>query len=109
MSQLHLTLPDTLQQELAVLAQGEGMPLQQYILYALTRQVSLAYRAWKLPESATQSQQRDFSELLAALGEASPDTLQSVLQAREKVVPEAELADNTVQCLQQRIQRYKTQ
>ncbi len=40
MGRLTLRLPDTLHQQLASLAEEEGMSLNQFIVYALTRQVS---------------------------------------------------------------------
>ena len=43
MSRLTLRLPETLHQQLANLASREGIFLNQYIVYALTRQVSSAY------------------------------------------------------------------
>jgi len=106
MSQLNL--PDTLQQELSVLAEYEGILLNQYILYALTRQVALAYRAWKLPESDIQFQQQAFSNLLEQLGKATSEQIQATLQQptlqqRETVNPEPELANSTVQRLLERI------
>jgi predicted HicB family RNase H-like nuclease len=36
-------LPETLHQQLAQLAEGEGVSLNQYIVYALTRQAAIAY------------------------------------------------------------------
>jgi hypothetical protein len=41
MSRLTLRLPETLHQQLANLAEGEGVSLNQYIVYALTRQTTL--------------------------------------------------------------------
>ena len=43
MSRLTLRLPDTLHQQLINLAENEGVSLNQYIVYALTRQSSTAY------------------------------------------------------------------
>jgi hypothetical protein len=42
MSRLTLRLPETLHCRLVQLAEGEGVSLNQYITYALTRQVSFA-------------------------------------------------------------------
>ncbi len=103
MSQLTVTLPDTLQQELSALAHYEGVPLNQYILYALTRQVALAYRAWKLPEADVQTQQQAFSALLAQLGEATPDAVQQVLQERETAPAETELSKTAMRRLQEKL------
>ena len=40
MSRLTLRLPETLHQQLCHLAEDEGVSLNQYIVYALTRQVA---------------------------------------------------------------------
>lgn len=50
MSRLTLRLPETLHQQLIHLAEGEGVSLNQYIVYALTRHVALAYAVRTVPE-----------------------------------------------------------
>ena len=51
MSRLTLRLPETLHQQLAKLAEGEGVSLNQYIVYALTRQATLAYGIQAVPDT----------------------------------------------------------
>jgi predicted HicB family RNase H-like nuclease len=43
MSRLTLRLPETLHQQLAHLADSEGVSLNQYIVYALARQTNSPY------------------------------------------------------------------
>lgn len=104
MSRLTLRLPETLHQQLANLAEGEGVSLNQYIVYALTRQATLAYSVSSVSEEDIQQQKRSFLSLRQELGQASPSEISEALAARELVQPEKELDSNTVELLQQRIQ-----
>ncbi|NES17536.1 MAG: toxin-antitoxin system HicB family antitoxin [Symploca sp. SIO3E6] len=104
MSRLTLQLPETLHQQLANLAKGEGVSLNQYIVYALTRQVTLAYSVSSVSEEEIQQQQLSFTSLLQELGKASSSELAAALTEREMVPPEKDLDSNTVALLQQRIQ-----
>jgi hypothetical protein len=91
MSRLTLRLPETLHHQLAHLAEGEGVSLNQYITYALTRQVSLAYSIQPIADGATQ-QQKEFAALLQALKQGSGDEAKLILASRESVDPEADLS-----------------
>lgn len=104
MSRLTLRLPETLHQQLANLAEGEGVSLNQYIVYALTRQVSLSYSVSSVSEEEIQQQKRSFSSLLQDLGKASPPEVLETLTERKLVQLDKELDSNTVALLQQRIQ-----
>jgi len=103
MSQLTLRLPKTLHQQLTGLAKSEGISLNQYIVYALTRQVALAYSIQPMSEEALVHQGQAFSVLLHKLGEASPTEIESVLAEREMVAPESELSSGIITHIQQRI------
>jgi len=105
MSRLTLRLPETLHQQLAQLAEVEGVSLNQYIVYALTRQASLAYGIQAVPESEIAQQQQAFQSLIKQLGQTSPSEIKSVLAAREKTDPEAELSADIVERLQERIRK----
>ena len=50
MSRLTLRLPETLHRHLEILARREQISLNQYIVYALTRQSTLAYYVQAHPE-----------------------------------------------------------
>ncbi|MGJ5672659.1 MAG: toxin-antitoxin system HicB family antitoxin [Nostochopsis sp.] len=109
MSRLTLRLPETLHQQLIHLAEGEGISLNQYIVYALTRQVALAYSIQPISEEEVTQQKIAFAALLDKLEQASPSEIESILAEREKVEPEAELNSEVINRLQQRIhERSKT-
>ena len=103
MSRLTLRLPETLHQQLTHLAESEGVSLNQYIVYALTRQVALAYTVQATPIKEINQQQQAFQALLKELGQTSSTEVESVLEQREVVQPEEELSPEIVACFQQRI------
>ena len=105
MSRLTLRLPETLHQQLAHLAEGEGVSLNQYIVYALTRQAALAHAIQVVPEAEVEQQQQAFQLLVKQLGQASSAEIQSVLATREQTEPEADLSSDVVSRLQERIQK----
>ncbi|MDF5730666.1 MAG: toxin-antitoxin system HicB family antitoxin [Rhizonema sp. PD38] len=107
MSRLTLRLPETLHQQLIHLAEGEGVSLNQYIVYALTRQVVLGYSIQEISEEAVTQQKQSFATLLQQLGKASPSELESILAEREQIEPEAELSSEVIAHLQQRAHKRK--
>ena len=104
MSRLTLRLPDTLHQELIHLAESEGVSLNQYIVYALTRQSSTNYIIQPIPTQETNQQQSDFNNLLQKLEKASPTDIEVTLAERETVQPEKELTPEIIAQFQQRLQ-----
>ncbi len=104
MSRLTLRLPDTLHHQLIHLAESEGVSLNQYIVYALTRQSSTNYIVQPLPQQETNQQQSDFTNLLQKLGKASPTEIEKALLERENVQPEEELIPEIIAQFQQRLQ-----
>jgi len=60
MSRLTLRLPETLHQQLIHLAEGEGISLNQYLVYALTRQVTQIYSVQQVPKQEL-LQERSFA------------------------------------------------
>jgi uncharacterized protein (DUF1778 family) len=104
-SRLTLRLPETLHQQLTHLAEVEGVSLNQYIVYALTRQAALSHVIQVVPESEVAQQQQAFQSLLKQLGEASSSEIESILAIREKVDAEAELSTDVVTRLQERIRK----
>jgi uncharacterized protein (DUF1778 family) len=103
MSRLTLRLPETLHQQLIHLAESEGVSLNQYIVYALTRQAALAYIVQTTPTEEANQQQQAFQALLKELGQTSSAEVKSVLDQREVVQPEEELSPEIVARFQQRI------
>jgi hypothetical protein len=104
MSRLTLRLPDTLHQQLIHLAESEGVSLNQYIVYALTRQSSINYNVQPIPKQETNSQQSDFINLVQKLGTASPSEIEIALSERETVEPEKELTPEIIAQFQQTLQ-----
>ncbi|MEL6439191.1 MAG: toxin-antitoxin system HicB family antitoxin [Cyanobacteria bacterium J06621_8] len=104
MSRLTLRLPESLHQQLVNLAQGEGISLNQYIVYLLTRQVSSAYTVSKRSEEDIKIQQENFNNLVGELEEANPQEIAKVLSQREVVEPEPELTPEIVNRLKTKIQ-----
>ena len=103
MSQLVLEIPETLHHRLESLAQSEGVSLSHYVVFALTRQATLAYTVKAVPEKQIAGQRNDFAALLQGLGQASFEEIEQVLQEREVVTPEAGLTPEIVQHLQTKI------
>jgi len=105
MSRLTLRLPETLHQQLVYLAEGEGVSLNQYIVYALTRQAALAHALQVVPEAEVEQQQQAFQLLIKQLGQASSVEIDSVLATREQAEPESDLGSDVVARLQERIRK----
>src|SRR5262245_25081084 len=103
MSRLTVRLPETLHHQLAGQAKREGVSLNQYVVYALTRQLTQNYAVQRMSEETVAQQQTQFSALLQALGQTSPTTLRAALAAREQVGPEPALTPEVVTQLRARL------
>ena len=103
MSRLTLRLPETLHQQLANLAEKEGISLNQYIVYALTRQVSSAYTVETSSKKDIVKQQENFDNLLKKLERADDEEIQKVLLQREVVNTEPELTPDVIHRLKAKI------
>ena len=103
MSRLTVRLPETLHHQLSNMAKIQGVSLNQYIVYALTCQVTLAYTVQPIPESEIAQQKSAFNALLQSLGEASLNDVKSVLDERETVSSERGLSPNAIKRLHERI------
>jgi hypothetical protein len=103
MSRLTLRLPETLHRQLEALAEHEDISLNQYIVYALTRQATVAYTVQTAPEKAVVEQKAAYAALLQNLGQASFDEIQKALAERETVEPESGLTPETIAAIQHRI------
>lgn len=104
MARLTLRLPETLHQQLEAQAEAEGVSLNQYIVFALTRQITTAYSVQTVPEKVIAEQRAQYSLLLQSLGQASFDEIAAALSAREPVEPEAGLTPELVARLRDRMQ-----
>lgn len=107
MSRLTLRLPETLHQQLANLAQGEGVSLNQYIVYALTRQVDSAYTVKITSKEEREQQEKNFNNLIAQLEKADEKEIERVLSQREIVQPEPKLTPEIINLLKTKIQNQK--
>ena len=103
MSRLTLRLPETLHRQLEAQARREGVSLNQYIVYALSRQLTQDYTVYTVPEEAVAQQQAQFTALLRELGQASPEAISAVLAGRDHVEPEPELTPDVVAQLRTRL------
>ncbi len=108
MSRLTLRLPDTLHQQLIHLAENEGVSLNQYIVYALTRQSSSAYTVQPISKQEVSKQKIEFTHLLQKLENTSSADVEIALAEREVVEPESELTPEIIAQLQSRIQSKKS-
>lgn len=77
--------------------------MNQYIVYALTRQATLAYTVQAVPEQTAAQQRASFTALLQSLGQASFDEIEAVLAEREVVEPEAGLNPEVIMRLRERL------
>lgn len=121
MGRFTLRIPKTLHTELEVLAKGEGISLNQYIVYTLTQKVTaeklaiegtgltpeqaefLAHAKLVSPEQVAE-QRTAFETLLTRLGPVATDEeVEQYLLEREPVEPEAELEPEAINRLKERI------
>lgn len=88
MGRFTLRLPDTLHHALEERAQQEGVSLNQYLVYALTRSVTPAYTVQVAPNTELQQQDERFRALLAELGQPDRTVAQEYLNSRAVETPE---------------------
>ena len=105
MSRLTLRLPNSLHNQLRSLANNDDISLNQYVVYALTHQVTLAYTTQAFSDTAVNQQQAAYTALLQSLGQASFEEIQQVMDERDIVEPEKGLNPDVINKLQNRIHR----
>lgn len=103
MSRLTLRLPETLHRQLETLAKREQTSLNQYIVYALTRQAAEAYTVHEFSEGAVAQQRAAFDAMLQNLGQASSDQVERVMAQREQTPPEKGLSAKIIKRLRGRL------
>lgn len=101
MGRLTVRLPDSLHQQLETGAQDEGVSLNQYIVFALTRQTTPVYTVRATPEAEIAEQHAEYAALRERLGRASPETVERMLDERECVAPEPDLDARAAERLRQ--------
>jgi hypothetical protein len=104
MGRFTLRLPESLHNELESRAQKEGVSLNQYIVYTLTRQVASTYTIQVLPEQLIKEQKVSFEKLLDSLGESSLSATKEFLAERESGQREDDLTDEVVAQLEEKLQ-----
>ena len=85
-------------------AEREGVSLNQYIVYALTRQVSQDYTVNALSAENIDQQEQNFKNLSQELGNITTEDIQSILEKRDKVTSENELTSEVIAQFKQKIQ-----
>ncbi len=105
MSRLTLRLPETLHQQLTQVAEQEGVSLNQYIVYALTRQTvnSPPHGTLASFNSEIDQQRLSFESLKAKLGKASPADIEAMLTNREIASGKPELDTEMIDRLRTKI------
>lgn len=97
MSAITLQLPETLRNQLDLLAKQEGVSIHQFILYSLTRQVSTSYITKRIPIAEVWKQQKEFAALRTRWREVASDKgLEQLLAEREISESELELTPEIV-------------
>ncbi len=79
MRRFTLRLPETLYQRLELLASGEGVSLNQYLLYSLTQHASRAYRVDPVSKEEIERQRAKYDELIKKLGSVSDAKFDAIL------------------------------
>ncbi len=103
MSRFTLRLPQTLHSQLKEQAHLEGVSLNQYIVYALTRQTTSGYMVYAGSKEEMIEREARFAALRESLRKGSDEEIEEALAKREVVEPEPGLTDEMVERLQQRI------
>lgn len=91
MGRLTVRLPDTLHRQIEDRARHEGVSLNQYIVFALTRQATLAYAIEPVPQEAIMEQRAQYLALLEQLGPTTHAEVERALDARQPADDAAEL------------------
>ena len=102
MSQLTLNLPETLHQQLIDMAQQEGVSLNQYIVYALTRQAPTIYTKYAVSPEEIDRQQQVLTDRVKESIHLSNQEITAFLNDRE----EAELGEDLTFEIADRFQQF---
>lgn len=109
MGRFTLRLPETLHKELETRAQQEGVSLNQYVVYALTRQVAASYSVHLLPEENVKEQKGRYEALLDRLGRPSLAATEQFLQERDMAEPEEGLSPDMIARVETKIAQANSQ
>jgi len=103
MGRLTLRLPDNLHFQLQNLAANEDIPLNRYVVNALTRHATLVSSVDTLPENVVVEQRAAYTALLQSLGETSFEQIRKTLDERESVSSESGLSTEVVERIKRRV------
>ncbi len=103
MGRMTLRLPETLHKALLHHANAEGVSLNQYVVYALTRQTTPAYTVNVVPKKTVEEQREAYLALRDSLGNADPDAVNNVLSRRKLVRLERDVDVLAAKSLQRRM------
>lgn len=79
MRRFTLRLPESLYHRLELLANSEGVSLNQYLVYSLTQNVARTYRPVPVPKEEIARQHTQFDKLIEALGKVSDEEFDNIL------------------------------
>ena len=103
MRRFTLRLPETLFQRLALLADSEGVSLNQYLIYSLTHHAARAYRVDPVSKDEIARQHAQYDALLEALGSVSESAFDAILAEGEPVEADARLDADLVARIEAKI------
>ncbi len=104
MGHIQVNLPETLHRQIENIAQKESVSLSQYVIYALTRQITMGYTVQPVFEKELREQKADFEKTVESLGPpASSEKMRQFMAVREIGEPERELPPEVVRRLQKKI------
>ena len=83
MGRFTVRLPDTLHHQLELRAKQEGVSLNQYVVYALTQNVTPAYTIQVLPDADILEHRERLDALLEQLGKPDQEVAREYLASRE--------------------------
>ena len=83
MRRLTLRLPETLFHRLELLADSEGVSLNQYLFFALAQSVARAYRTIPVAKDKIERQHAQLDQLITSLGVASDEEFDAILTEGE--------------------------
>lgn len=93
MSRMTVRLPASLHQQLDRLAREDGVSMNQYVVYALTRQAGMLYDLVPTTTAERQAERQRWEELRERLeSRRTGDAVRAALESREVVEPEPDLS-----------------
>ncbi len=105
MARMTLRLPESLHKILETRANDEGISLNQYVVYALTKQVTPAYLVEPVTHAQLLKDKAEFQSLLSKLPQGDATHIEQILQSRPATEPEADLDPKAVAVLYKKMRK----